>query len=103
MLRCPIGEDFSWFFDFVLLMYVIRLMFDVLGGSLYKDFGEDRGSWTHVGSILTRKLVWIMQIIVKKIFHARQGRDPIDLRARQITGWGPKVNHSESGGRRGNK
>ena len=31
-------------------------------GSLHKDSREDPGSWTHITSTLTRKVVWLMLI-----------------------------------------
>ena len=39
--------------------FVLKLIFNVLVGNLH----ENPGSWTHMKSTLTRKLVWPMLII----------------------------------------
>ena len=42
--------------------FVLKLLFNVLVGSLHKNSREDLGSWTHIKSTLIRKLVCPMLI-----------------------------------------
>ena len=52
-LKTSVGDCFYLCFNFV-----FQLVFDVLVGSLREDQGDDTGSWIHVNSTFTRKLVW---------------------------------------------
>jgi hypothetical protein len=49
--------------------FSLQRIFNVLVGSLLKDLREDLGSWTHINSTLTRKLVWPTLITSTLIFH----------------------------------
>jgi hypothetical protein len=48
--------------------FVLQVIFNVLVGSLYEDLGEDLGSWAHINSTLTRKII----MVHANIFHAHQ-------------------------------
>jgi hypothetical protein len=39
------------------LIFILKIIFNILVGSLYEDLGEDSESWTHVSSTLTTKLM----------------------------------------------